>query len=747
MSSRKKTPASPKPASEDVSDDEVSPVAVKKRAAPKKIAPPVQSDSDDDEYEGVKDDSSDDEEFEGVTDANDKEGARILSKQDNAYILSNSIYQIMLDMIQYDLGPDAVKKLVPLLMEPGRLKNHIEMLKMILVNKDDVLPTLNDNFDEDGKYVRALPVDVEMRPVLMTTKRLQMKSQSVLGLLSYGVSDVKFEILESEHVELDFEGFHNLIPNLNVSVNSIDQTVSRSQTVAALMGFINTNTDGAPRITDSTYSDMVSNLRSVDKRCSPLTWSGYDKLRKEVLPQYVSKNGYSKEFQSLVMSEVLPKVEKFLPFLDRMIDQFKEVNEGLLRTQPNEGFKVIPFSKKHLADARKFREIGKFGNACKDPFDFYSAKLSGLAVIKKFLRPVLDAAPYAAKFVAFGHSKTNNWEQLLNHVGCNVVPGNICAFNLEQEGNDRKEHVDFPIPKIDHPKFGLSAREEFGYITRYNDEGNRIAPEKKFNVVVSDVLVPMGNGDKDSEGKVPNIRILGANNEENIERFMEYLRCLRKFVDQNWLVIAKFVPSKTLLAGNNVWDWETYWPQYFKGCYVSVYNDARMHNGEVVLMIANEARVKNMRKFGSADFSALSRLQQLRMFWGNNVRNYLASLGHPVVAHVPTLSKFAVMVATPSMRKAWSRIVRNEDPQNTIVFDEEMEAENFALAEKKLQEKKANKELAKKKMKETKSTNAIAHTVGKSQNSVDKDQQNLMKLEKIARMMANPNSRGNRKKG
>lgn len=745
MSSKKKSSPALQSSVDDVSDEEVSPVPVKKRAPPKKPVPPPKPDSDDDEYEGVKDDSDDEGEFEGVTDANDKEGARILSKQDNAYIHSTSICQMMLDMVQFDLGPDAVKNLVPLLAKPSRLQTHIDMLKMILINKDDVLQTLAESFDDKDKYVRVLPKDVEMRPVLMTTKRLQMKSQSVLGLLSYGVSDARFSTLESEHVDLDFSNYDHLVPNLNVSVGTIQQTVLRSQTIAALLGFINSHSDDGPRITDSTYSDMVTNIRTVDKKCSPLTWSSYDKLRKEILPQFVSKNGYSKEFQSLVVSDPLPKVEKFLPFLEKMIDQFAETNKYILHLQPGEAFKVIPFSKRQLSDARKFRDIGKFGNICKDPFDFYSAKLSGLAVIKKFLRPVLDAAPHALRFVSFGHSRNNNWEHLLRHVGCHIVAGNITAFNLETDDVLRKEHVDFPVPKIDHSMFGLSSHEDMSYVARYNDL--KVPLDKRFNVVVSDVLVPMGEENKDSEGKIPNIRILGANNEENIEKFQAYLKCLRNFVDHNWLVIAKFVPSKTLLCGNNAWDWDTYWPQYFKHCFVSVYNDARMHNGEVVLMIANEAKIKGMRPFGSAEFSALSRLQQLRMFWGNNVRNYLISLGHPVVASVPTLSKFAVVMATDHMRKAWARIVRNEDPQNTVVWDDEMEKENIALVEKKLSDKKANKELAKKRKKDEKSMNAVAQTVGRAQNSLDKDQQNLLKMEKIARQMANPHSRGNRKNG
>jgi len=386
---------------------------------------------------------------------------------------------------------------------------------------------------------------------------------------------------------------------------------------------------------------------------------------------------------------------------------------------------LYPFTHLNLAEARTFRNDPILKDIGKDPLDLYSMRLKGVSVVKKFYMPIIEIAQHAKSFVAVGHSQTNNWSRLLEYFGIEPISGQFTCEKVIAAGKKTYEPpekifpdtVCFNIPEQIPSPFSYDEEfVEFVNSVKKVYQGNKDLQGKmniKNKVLISDIYVPLVSKEiEDRKGKTGNNKIGG---ETYRIRMLDYIKQLKQLVDNDWTVIAKFVPAKQLGTAGT-WDWESYW-LLFERCYVKPYFDGRLHNGEVVLTISKRHILEGQYLYTQKDFMLLSKFMSHRMAWGNNFRNLLLTYGMVTLSTIPPLSKVAILFTPEEVCKGWMKMATLSQngvlaiSANPDTIKKQMEEQDEKL-KKAVERKKSIKEIKENELREVRTVGS-ASTVRK----------------------------------
>jgi hypothetical protein len=677
------------------------------------------------------------------------------------YMTSNSLANMAVDLCVQEFGLTALGVMLFTLKDKTKQDSFVALMRLFSENEADTLKVWDSRIvDDEYVHPKNLPT---ITPEMVSLKAASEATGDLPNLSTYAVSPSKFNRLENDVITLVHHDPTDPIiepPEMVIDSGGAKKVhYSPATNMSMLLGYLSVKSRGKsesrPHITTDEFSAFGRTLVQFGAR-GIQSAAVYGKLKDAVKNAYLITNSSKTKFG---------KIKPFDPpvFLNKYLDSAAHgtlssviaINarmEDLASFSGPTPLPFVSFTPKMLGDARIFRNDVCIGQIGKDPLDLYSLKTRGVSVIKKFFPAIMDAFPIASHFVATGHSKTNNWESLLNRFGIHLLAGNILEYGPNDLKKDQYAYdatIDFPwgtkyvpVPPgegsegEEDPFFEMDRSNQsyaHGCYSQYLDGvkyHQSLANGAKTPVLISDVYVPLTEAQiktRDESLNIPKDVVTTV--------LPEYLRLLKQFVSKGWLVIAKFPMKKTdYTSADVVWDLDAYLPAHFGRCYIKPYLSGRMHNGEIILAISKDHIVSGQKQYGSIDhFKTLSRVFQTRMAWGNALRNYLLCLGIHAVDYVPESSKMAMQFATDSMKKYWLKTLSKAG--TTVApnsFDDLEKAQAKHLEEQRERKKKQEQLKAEKKEAQGPVVSLHARAVSKAQSSgsVGTSQTNIKKITK-----------------
>jgi len=586
-----------------------------------------------------------------------------LSADQLSYVRDNSTAVVMLDSLCSFMGPRFTYEIGKAMRDP----NKFSALTTWLRNSSQFVTSIAETLDNSARVQNEVyrPVRSVITAQMYNRKLTQNQTSGALNIYSYAVDPAAPWTMDGPYTTLSVDEDVSL--RATFKVGGITRVVTGHQNRAMAMAHHQNYLPKATStkiMTDIEYRKAFSalTLGKVPGLMTDVAWVMLARLCSESSAATNSRHISLPQYKEFALS---PDIVQFMTLsaknLSLTADWYHEYSQLDYAQLPM----IFDFTQGDLNAARNVRRSDDIKDLGKEPYDLYSLRFTGVSTIKKYLKPITDIQQEVCGAIAVGHSKKNNWETMLTKSGIALWKEDVRGLKSNHVLNSP---VWLPVDQPPGKTFGVNLIE----LTKTfpPSEGKK----KDRRLLISDVYIEQSN----------------MKAEARAQAVFEYAIHLRGLCDSKWIVLAKFIPEKTIIAGKMMWDWEMIMP-LFLGYHHRFYATGRMHNGELLVMLAKSSFN------GSAELTEqlvieMSKKMQTRMYFGNHLRNYFLAWGIYALPKVSPWSVLAATFATDDMKREWSRLAGTVMPATSHVPNKEQAAELINIQLKKKEKKTVSKE-------------------------------------------------------